>query len=132
MWFCAVYAVGGTLGIIAVIFDLGRFLGGYSMGGMPVSRDTWLTVAAPLVAMIACLMGATAMGFKRGRRWARFTFMSIWPVIILYGVGTASIGLIPWSLGLRAFIDATLAGAIAAWLLFGHKPSRAFFSETPR
>lgn len=34
MWFCAIYAVGAVLGIAAAIFDLGRFLGGYSIGGM--------------------------------------------------------------------------------------------------
>jgi hypothetical protein len=30
MWFCAIYAIGAVFGIAAVIFDLGRYLGGYS------------------------------------------------------------------------------------------------------
>lgn len=129
LWFCAVYAAGALFGIIAVVVDLGRFMGGYSMGGMPVSREKWLTTAAPLVAMVALLMGATAIGLKRHRQWARRVFMSIWPIIILYGISSAIAGVVPWSLGIRAVIDASFVGTIAAWLLFESKASRAYFER---
>jgi hypothetical protein len=39
--------------------------------------------------------------------------MIIWPLIVLYGVGCAIINAVPWTLGLRAVIDATFVGAIA-------------------
>jgi hypothetical protein len=127
MWFSALYAVGAILGITAVVLDLGRFVGSYSMGGMPVSREKWLTTAAPLVAIISILMGATALGLKRHRPWARKPFMCIWPIIIVFGIGSAVAGAVPWSLGIRAVIDASFVGGIAAWLLFGSKASRAYF-----
>jgi len=132
MWFCALYAIGAAIGIIAVLLDLGRFFGGYTIGGMTVNRGTWLRIAAPLVAMVAFLMGATAFALKHGRPSARITFMLIWPLIILYGVVCAIINPVPWTLGLRAVIDATLVGAIAAWLLFRYKPSRSYFAELPK
>ena len=129
MWFCATYAIGAVFGIGAVIVDLGRYIGGYSMGGMPVSREQWLTIAAPLVATIGAFMAATALALKRHYRWARMTFMCIWPTIIAYGIGSAIVGAIPWTLALHALVDAALVGAIAGWLLFFYKPNRAYFDR---
>lgn len=129
MWFCAIYAIGAVLGIAAVIVDLGRFVGGYSMGGFAVNRETWLRVAAPLVAIVAVLMGATAFALKNHRHWARSTFIGIWPVIIIYGIGSAIVDAVPWTLGLRAVRDASFVGAIAGWLLFGYKRSRLYFKR---
>ncbi|MGH6876504.1 MAG: hypothetical protein ACREHV_03890 [Rhizomicrobium sp.] len=77
MWFCALYAIGAVFGIGAAIVDVGRFIGGYSIGGMPVSREQWLAIAGPLVATIAILMAATALALKRHHRWARTTLMCI-------------------------------------------------------
>lgn len=130
MWFCAIYAVGAVSGIFAVLLDLGRFVGGYSIGGMKVTREQWLAIAGPLVAVTAILMGATAFALKRHHIWARITFMSIWPLISIYGVGCAVRGAVPWALSLRAIIDATFVCVIALWLLFWHKPSRRFFGST--
>ncbi|PZR77233.1 MAG: hypothetical protein DLM73_00260 [Chthoniobacterales bacterium] len=129
MWFCAIYAIGAAFGIGAAIVHLGRYIGGYSIGGMPVSRAQWLTIAGPLVATIAVFMAATALALKRHYRWARTTFMCIWPIIIAYGIGCAILGAIPWTLALRALVDATFAGAITGWLLFLYKPDRAFFER---
>jgi hypothetical protein len=123
MWFAGIYAVGAVIGIAAVVAGIGE----PAMGGMPVSRDTWLRVAAPLVATIAVLMGLTSAGLQRQRVWARWPFMCIWPVIALYGLGCGMVGAIPWSLVARAWIDALLFGAVAAWLLFRHRPSAAWF-----
>lgn len=127
MWFAGIYAVGAVLGIFAVVFDLGRLTGGYSMGGMAVSREAWLHIAAPLVATVALLMGATAIGLKNGRRWSRITFICIWPVIVFYGIAAAFFDAVPWALGTRAVIDASCVGAIAGWFLFAYKPSRSYF-----
>jgi hypothetical protein len=127
MWFCAIYAIGAFFGMVAVITDLGRFLGGYSIGGMAVSREKWLTTAAPLIAIVAIFMGVTAIGLKGNRYWPRAVFICIWPIIIVYGIGSALLHAVPATLGLRAVIDASCVGAIAVWLLFVYKPSRSYF-----
>ena len=124
MWFAGVYAVGAIIGIAAVAAGFGE----PAMGGVPVSRETWLRVAAPLVAMIAVLMGLTNIGLHQRRPWARWPFMCIWPLIALYGLGCGLSGAIPWSLVARAWLDAFLFGAVAAWLLFRHRPSAAWFA----
>ncbi len=124
MWFAGIYAVGAVIGIAAVAAGLGEA----AMGGVPVSRETWLRVAAPLVATIALLMGLTSLGLHRHRAWARWPFMCIWPLIAVDGVICGLIGAIPWSLAIRALVDAILFGAIAAWILFRHRPSVEWFA----
>ncbi len=123
MWLSAVYAVGAVLGILAVAIGLVS----PSMGGMEVTREQWLDVAAPLVAAIAALMVLTSVGLRRHRTWARWCFMLIWPLIIASGVGMASAGAIPWWLGRQAVIEATVAGLFSAWLLFRQRGSVLYF-----
>lgn len=50
MWFTGVYAVGAILGIGAVVAGFGHT----SIGGLPVTREVWLAVAAPLVGVLRC------------------------------------------------------------------------------
>jgi hypothetical protein len=128
MWFCAIYAIGAILGIVAVALDLGRFVGGDSMGGMAVSRGKWLTTAAPLVATVAVLMAVSAIGLWRHRRWARTTFMCIWPVIAIYGVLCGLVQAVPWMLAIRAVINAAVVGLISAWLFFRYHASVSYFA----
>ncbi len=123
MWFSGIYAVGAVLGIVAVAIGLGS----PSMGGMQVTPEEWLEVAAPVVGVTAVLMGLTSIGLRRHRPWARWCFMLIWPLIICAGVGMAWTGAIPWWLGRQALIDATAVGAFAAWLLFWHRGSLLYF-----
>ncbi len=101
MWFAGIYAVGAVLGIAAVAAGIGE-------PGVPVSRDAWLKVAAPLVATIAVLICLTSLGLRRHRLWARRPFIFIWPLIAVYGSGCGLVGAIPWSLVARAWIDALL------------------------
>ena len=46
------------------IMGAGRFIGGYTIGGMAVNRGTWLRNAGPLLTMVALLMAATASALK--------------------------------------------------------------------
>ncbi len=125
MWFTGIYAVGAALGIGAVVAGFRHT----SIGGLPVTREVWLAVAAPLVGVVAVLMGLTSIGLHRHRAWARTACMCIWPMIGIYGLLGSVRGTIPWSLVWRAVIDATLFGAIAVWLLFWSKPSAAYFKQ---
>lgn len=123
MWFAGIYAVGAILGVAAMTAGFGE----PTMGGIPVSRNLWLRVAAPLLGIVALLMGLTSAGLHRHRAWARRPFMCIWPLIAFYGLGWGLAGAIPWSLAMRAVIDATLFGALAGWILFRHQPSIEYF-----
>lgn len=123
MWFCAIYALGALIGIGAVAAGLGSAW----MGGMPVTREDWLEIAAPLIGMIAILMVLTTAGLRRHRVWARWSFMLIWPLIVVYAVAHASLGAIPWWLATKAIIDATGVGLFAAWLLFWQRGSLLYF-----
>jgi hypothetical protein len=63
--------------------------------GIPRSeecRESWLTVAVPLVALIAGLMGLTSIGLRQHRAGARWPFMCIWPLIAIYGLGCGLAG----------------------------------------
>ncbi len=125
MWFAGLYAIGGAIGLGLAIAGVAP----YSIGGMPVTRGEWFRIAAPLIAAIVLLMGATSVGLGRHRRWARLSFMSIWPLIIFDAAACAALRAIPWSLAFRAFIDAGLVGLLAAWALFRHSPSVAYFAS---
>jgi hypothetical protein len=125
MWFSGIYAIGGVIGLGLA----GAGIAPYSIGGMPVTRGEWFRAAAPLIAAIVLLMGATSLGLRRHRRWARLTFMSIWPLIVLDAAVCAALRAIPWSLAFRAFTDAGLVGLLVAWALFRHPPSVAYFAR---
>jgi hypothetical protein len=125
MWFAGIYAVGAVIGISAVVAGIAQ----PTIGGMAVSRETWLRVAAPLVASIAGLMSLTSVGLGRHRTWARWPFMCIWPLIALYGLGGGVAAAAPWSVVWRAWIDAILFGSGSAWLFFRYGSSVAYFEE---
>ena len=125
MWFAATYAIGAVIGISAVAAGFGH----PAIGGVPVSRESWLTVAAPLMGLIAGLMGLTSIGLRQHRAWARWAFICIWPLIALYGLGCGLAGAVPWSLVWRAWLDAILFGSGSAWLFFRYRPSVAYFEE---
>jgi hypothetical protein len=123
MWFAGVYLCGAVVGLAIEIEGFGN----YSIGGMPVTRHQWLTLAAPLITIIAVLMGLTAVGLRHHRRWARNIFMWIWPLIVIYGLICGVGQAVPWSLAWRAVIEASIVGLISAWLLYRYRPSAEYF-----
>ena len=127
MWFAGLYACGAVVGLVIEIAGFGN----YSIGGMPVSRRQWLTVAAPLIGAIAPLMGLTAVGLRHRRRWARTVFMCIWPLIAIYGVICGLVHSVAWSLAWRAVLDASIVGLICGWLLYRYRPSAEYFKALP-
>jgi hypothetical protein len=123
MWFSGIYAIGAAVGIAVVALDVAS----PSMGGMPVSREFWLQLAAPLIGGIAVLMALTSLGLRRHRPWSRWTCICIWPLIAMTAIGAASQDMIPWWLARQALIDAAVVGAIATWLLFRYRESVLYF-----
>jgi hypothetical protein len=126
MWFAILYTGGAAVGIAAALLGFGHH---YAVGGFPVTRVQWLRIAAPLIGIVAILMGASAIGLWRHRRWARSIFMCIWPVIAIYGLTSGFLHAVPWSLAWRAVIDATVVGLVAAFLFFRHRPSVLYFQQ---
>ena len=61
------------LSILLAILDIGPHL----MGGEKVTRSEWLHIAAPLVAVIGCLMALIAYGLGTGKPWSRHIVMAI-------------------------------------------------------
>ena len=125
MWFAVLYAIGSLAGIVAAIFGLSEH---YMIGGIHVTRQRWLTVAAPLVAMVAVLMTLSAVGLWRHRMWARTTFMCVWPLIAIYGVVCGLVQAVSWTLAIRAVINAAVVGLISAWLFFWYRASVSYFA----
>jgi hypothetical protein len=58
-WFAALASIGMYLSIFLAILDIGPHM----MGGERVTREEWLRIAAPLVAMIGVLMACISYGF---------------------------------------------------------------------
>jgi hypothetical protein len=123
MWFSGIYSVASALGISAVAAGFNEL----SVGGVPLTRDEWLHVAAPLLGAISLLTGLTSVGLRRHQPWARWTFMCVWPLIIAAGLAAALTDSIPWWLGRQAAIYAFAGGFFSAWLLFWKRSTVLYF-----
>ena len=64
-WLAGVASAGMFLSILLAILDIGPHL----MGGEKVTRSEWLQIAAPLVAVIGCLMASIAYGLAARKAW---------------------------------------------------------------
>ena len=62
-WFAAFASAGMFVSILLAILDVGPHV----MGGERVTRSEWLHIAAPLVAVIGCLMALIAYASCRGQ-----------------------------------------------------------------
>src|SRR5207245_1359778 len=80
-WFAALASAGMFVSIALAILDIGPHL----MGGEKVTRSEWLHIAAPLVAVIGCLMASIAYGLAARKVWSRHLVMAIFMLIIADG-----------------------------------------------
>ena len=87
-WFAAFASAGMFVSIALAILDLGPHL----MGGEKVIRSEWLHIAAPLVAVIGCLMASIAYGFAARKAWSRHLVMAIFVLIIVYASSLGALG----------------------------------------
>jgi len=63
-WFAALASAGMFASIALAILDIGPHL----MGGEKVTRSEWLHIAAPLIAVIGCMMASVAYVLARAKR----------------------------------------------------------------
>lgn len=124
-WFAALASAAMFVSIVLAIFDVGPHL----MGGEKVSRSEWLQIAAPLVAVIGCLMAFIAYGLGAGKPWSRHLIMGIFLLIIVYASTLGAFNVLRHTIMWRALVNASLFGCVAAWYFYFKPNVATYFRE---
>jgi len=97
------------------------------MGGERATRTEWLHIAAPLVAVIGCLMACIAYGFATQKSWSRYVVIGMFALIVLYASVLGALNLIHHAIMWRAIINASLFGGASAWYFYLKPNVAAYF-----
>ncbi len=124
-WFAAFAAMGMFLSILLAILDVGPHL----MGGERVTRSEWLHIAAPLVAVMGCLMTLVAYGLGTCKPWSRHFVLAIFVLIIVYASVLGAVDVLRHSIMWRAILNAFLFGSAAGWYFYFKPNVAAYFRE---
>jgi hypothetical protein len=119
-WFAALASAGMFFSIVLAILDIGPHL----MGGEKVTRSEWLHIAAPLVAVMGCLMAAIAYGLAARKSWTRHIVMAIFALIFVYASALGALNVLRHSIMWRAIVNASLFGCASGWYFY-FKPNVA-------
>jgi len=126
---CAALASAGMFASIALaILDVGPHL----MGGEKVTRAEWLHIAAPLVAVIGCLMASIAYGFAARKPWSRHLAIAIFVLIIVYASALGAANVLRHTIMWRAIVNASLFGCASAWYFYFKRNIADYFRELRR
>jgi hypothetical protein len=124
-WFAALASAGMFVSIALAILDIGPHL----MGGEKVTRSEWLQIAAPLVAVIGCLMASIAYGVATRKAWSRHVAIAIFVLIIVYASALGALNVLRHTIMWRAIVNASLFGCASVWYFY-FKPNVAeYFRE---
>jgi hypothetical protein len=93
-WFAALASAGMYLSILLAVLDIGPHI----MGGECVTRNEWLHIAAPLVAVIGILMAFIAYGFATQKHWSRHLVIAMFSLIIVYATIFGALNLIHYAI----------------------------------
>lgn len=99
------------------------------MGGERVTRDEWLHLAAPLVAVIGIWMALVSYGLARRKTWSRHLVIAMFSLIIFYGSILGALHLIHQPIMWRAIANGTLAGGASVWYFYFKPNVAAYFRE---
>jgi hypothetical protein len=124
-WFAALASVGMYLSIVLAILDIGPHI----MGGERVTREEWLHIAAPLVAVIGVLMTWISYGFATKKTWSRHAVIAMFALIVLYASLLGALSLIDRAIMWRAIINGTLFGGASVWYLYFKRNVAEYFRE---
>jgi hypothetical protein len=127
-WFAALASAGMFVSIVLAILDIGPHL----MGGEKVTRAEWLHIAAPLVAVIGCLMALIAYGLAARKAWSRHLVMAIFVLIIVYASALGALDVLRHTIMWRAMINASLFGCVSAWYFYFKRNVAQYFLELGR
>ena len=119
-WFAALASAGMFVSIALAILDIGP----HFMGGEKVTRSEWLHIAAPLVAVIGCLMASIAYGLAERKAWSRHLVMVMFVLIIVYASALGAVNVLRHPIMWRAIVNASLSGCVSAWYFY-FKPNVA-------
>jgi hypothetical protein len=119
-WFAALGSVGMYLSIVLAILDIGPHI----MGGERVTREEWLHIAAPLVAVIGVLMACISYGFAGEKTWSRHVVIAMFALIVVYASTLGALTLIHHAIMRRAIINGTLFCGASVWYFY-FKPNVA-------
>jgi hypothetical protein len=119
-WFAALASLGMYLSIVLAILDVGPHI----MGGERVTREEWLHIAAPLVAVIGVLMACISYGFATEKVWSRHVVIAMFGLIVVYATSLGALNLIHHAIMWRAIINGTLFGGVSVWYFY-FKPNVA-------
>jgi hypothetical protein len=119
-WFAGLASAGMYLSISLAFYDIGPHI----MGGERVTREQWLHIAAPLVAVIGVLMACISYGFAKEKAWSRHLVIAMFALIVVYASAFGALNLMHRAIMWRAIINGTLFGGAAVWYFY-FKPSVA-------
>jgi len=126
--FAALASAGMFASIALAILDVGPHL----MGGEKVTRAEWLHIAAPLVAVIGCLMASIAYGFAARKPWSRHLAIAIFVLIIVYASALGAANVLRHTIMWRAIVNASLFGCASAWYFYFKRNIADYFRELRR
>jgi hypothetical protein len=124
-WFAALASTGMFVSIVLAILDIGPHL----MGGEKVTRLEWLHIAAPLVAVIGCLMASIAYGLAARKAWSRHLVMAIFVLIIVYASVLGALNVLRHTIMWHAIVNASVFGCASAWYFYFKPNVAAYFRE---
>lgn len=127
-WFAAFASIGMFVSILLAILDIGPHL----MGGEKVTRSEWLHIAAPLVAVIGCLMALIAYGLVAAKPWSRHLVIAIFILIIVYASTLGAANVLRHTIMWRAIANGSVFGCVAAWYFYFKPNVAAYFRELAR
>jgi len=127
-WFAAVASAGMFVSVVLAILDIGPHL----MGGERVTRSEWLHFAAPLVAVIGCLMVSIAYGLAARKAWSRHLVLAIFVLIIVYASALGALNMLRHTIVWRAIVNASLFGCASAWYFYFKRNVAEYFRELGR
>ncbi|HZA38045.1 MAG TPA: hypothetical protein VE486_02800 [Candidatus Baltobacteraceae bacterium] len=112
------------LSILLAFYDIGPHI----MGGERVTREQWLHIAAPLVAVIGVLMACISYGFAKEKAWSRHLVIAMFALIVVYASAFGALNLMHRPIMWRAIINGTLFGGAAVWYFY-FKPNVADYFQ---
>jgi hypothetical protein len=125
--FAALASGGMFLSILLAFYDIGPHL----IGGERVTREEWLHVAAPLVAVIGLLMALISYGFATCKPWSRHLVMTMSLLIIVYAIATGALHWIRPIIMWRAIVNASVLGCVSLWYFYFKPNVAAYFRALP-